>query len=154
MAVEIERKFLVKSEAYRQLARPVFFRQGYLSRAKERVVRIRVEGEKAFLTVKGTTRGFARTEYEDEIPLGDAEHMLAELCEKPIMEKDRYRIVHNGVEWDVDEFHGANEGLVIAEVSLNDENQDVALPDWAGREVSNEPRYFNVNLAKQPYSNW
>lgn len=154
MAVEIERKYLVRNKAYRQLGRPVAYRQGYLSRTKERVVRVRVEGERAYLTVKGKTSGFARAEYEYEIPLGDAEYMLAELCEKPIIEKDRYKIVHNGVEWDVDEFGGLNEGLITAEVHLSDENEKVDLPDWAGREISNEPRYFNVNLAKQPYSNW
>ncbi len=154
MAIEIERKFLVMGKCYRQLAKPVSYRQGYLSTAKERIVRVRIEGERAFLAVKGVTNGVTRTEYEYEIPPAEAEHILAKLCEKPIIEKDRYKIECDGMVWDVDEFHGPNEGLIVAEVQLNRENQQIIMPDWVGKEVSGEPKYFNSSLVQNPYGKW
>ena len=154
MAREIERKFLVRDKRYRQLAEPISCRQGYLSTAKERIVRVRVEGDKAYLTVKGATSGIMRTEYEYEIPPSEAEEMLERLCEKPIIEKDRYEIEYDGMIWQVDEFHGPNEGLVVAEVQLDRQDQKITLPDWIGEEVSHEPKYFNSNLVQNPYSNW
>ncbi len=154
MAREIERKFLVRDKRYRQLARPIPYRQGYLSAARDRIVRVRIKAGRAFLAVKGMTDGVTRTEYEYEIPAAEAEHILSELCEKPIIEKDRYKIECNGLEWDVDEFHGPNEGLVVAEVHLQDENQQIALPEWVGEEVSHEPKYFSSSLVQNPYSKW
>jgi adenylate cyclase len=154
MAIEIERKFLVRNGRYRRLAKPVRYRQGYLSTAKDRVVRVRIAADKAFLALKGTTNGVARPEYEYQIPLSDAEQMLAELCEKPVIEKSRYKIEHNGLIWDVDEFHGPNEGLVVAEVHLQDENQQITLPEWVGSEVTGDARYFNSSLVQNPYCNW
>lgn len=154
MGREIERKFLVRDNRYRQLARPIRYRQGYLSTAKERVVRVRIKADDAYVAIKGTTKGITRTEYEYQIPVAEAEHILAELCEKPIIEKDRYKIKHNGLEWDVDEFRGANEGLVVAEVHLDNENQQIELPEWIGREVSGEPKYFSSSLVQNPYSKW
>lgn len=154
MAREIERKFLVRNEHYRQLAKPISYRQGYLSTAANRIVRVRVCGEKGFLTLKGTTNGITRTEYEYEIPVMEAEHILSELCDKPFIEKDRYIIKCDDMEWNIDEFHGPNEGLVVAEVHLQSENQQISLPEWVGEEVSHEPKYFNSNLVQNPYSKW
>jgi adenylate cyclase len=154
MAREIERKFLVRDKHYRRLAKPIPYRQGYLSVARDRIVRVRIKADRAFLAIKGMTDGVTRTEYEYEIPIAEAEHMLAYLCEKPIIEKDRYMIECNGLEWSVDEFHGPNEGLIVAEVHLQDENQQIALPEWVGKEVSHEPKYFSSSLVRNPYSKW
>jgi CYTH domain-containing protein len=154
MAKEIERKFLVRDKRYRQLAEPVSFRQGYLSTAKERIVRVRVEGDKSYLTVKGMTNGITRTEYEYELPPAEAEEMLKRLCKKPIIEKDRYKVECDGMIWEVDEFHGPNEGLVVAEVHLDREDQKITLPEWVGEEVSHEPKYFSSSLVQNPYSKW
>jgi CYTH domain-containing protein len=154
MAIEIERRFLVRDKRYRQLAKPIYYRQGYLSTAKDRIVRVRVKGEKAFLAVKGTTNGITRTEYEYEIPAAEAERMLEQLCKKPVIEKDRYKIEYDGMVWDVDEFHGPNEGLVVAEVHLDREDQKITMPEWIGEEVSHEPKYFSSSLVQNPYSKW
>jgi adenylate cyclase len=154
MGQEIERKFLVKTNRYRQLAKPLLYRQGYLSTARERVVRVRIKPDGASVTIKGTTSKITRIEYQYDIPAADAEHILAELCEKPIIEKTRYKVEHEGLVWDVDEFHGANEGLVVAEVHLKDPDQQISLPDWVGPEVSEDPRYFSSSLVQNPYSKW
>lgn len=154
MAKEIERKFLVKSDAWKRVARGTLYRQGYLSTIKERVVRVRTIDEKGFLTIKGKVEGISRSEFEYEIPAEDANLMLDSLCEKPIIEKYRAKIDYEGAIWEVDEFLGENEGLVIAEVELNDENQVVEIPDWIGEEVSGNPKYFNSNLITNPYKKW
>ena len=129
-------------------------RQGYLSSAKERTGRVRTVGECGWITVKGLTRGIRRQEFEYQIPVADAREMLDSLCELPLIEKVRYRIPHAGHTWEVDEFLGANQGLVLAEVELADESVDVELPPWAGEEVSGDRRYFNSNLAKSPWPAW
>ncbi|MBF0283550.1 MAG: CYTH domain-containing protein [Magnetococcales bacterium] len=154
MATEIERKFLVKGEGWRELGNGEMFRQGFLSTTKERVVRVRVAGEQAWLTIKGATQGVSRAEFEYPIPVQDALVLLNDLCERPLIEKVRYKIPHAGMLWEVDEFMGENQGLVIAEVELQDASQTPALPSWVGDEVSHDPRYFNANLVKNPYANW
>ena len=154
MAKEIERKFLVKGDAWRSLAEGVSYRQGYLNSQKERTVRIRTVGEKAYLTVKGSTRGVTRTEFEYEIPYEDCLAMLEELAEKPIIEKKRYRIPAGSYVWEVDEFFGVNEGLILAEIELRSEDAVFEKPDWIGEEVSGDPRYFNSSLVANPYSVW
>ena len=154
MAKEIERKFLVKGAAWRSLAEGVSYRQGYLNSQKERTVRIRTVGEKAYLTVKGPTRGVTRTEFEYEIPYEDCLAMLEELAEKPIIEKKRYRIPAGSYVWEVDEFFGVNEGLILAEIELPSEDAVFEKPDWIGEEVSGDPRYFNSSLVANPYSVW
>jgi adenylate cyclase len=154
MGTEIERKFLVEGDAWHQLARGVRYRQGYLSTVKERTVRVRTMGDKGYLTVKGVSKGVSRAEFEYEIPLEDADAMLDGLCERPLIDKTRYKIPYNGLTWEVDEFHAENEGLVVAEVELEGEDQDVDKPDWAGAEVSDDPRYFNANLIAHPYRDW
>lgn len=154
MAKEIERKFLVRGDAWRALAEGVAYRQGYLNSQKERTVRIRTVGEKAFLTVKGPTRGVTRTEFEYEIPYDDCQAMLDELAEKPIIEKKRYRIPAGPYVWEVDEFFGVNAGLVLAEIELLSEDAVFEKPDWIGEEVSGDSRYFNSSLVANPYSDW
>ena len=154
MGKEIERKFLTKSEAWKELAEGIVYRQGYLSTVKERTVRVRTIGNSGFLTIKGITVGATRREYEYEISTSDADEMLDELCEKPLIEKKRYKIELFGLIWEVDEFFGDNEGLVVAEVELSKEDQVIRKPDWIGEEVTGDPRYFNSNLTKRPFSKW
>lgn len=154
MAKEIERKFLVSGDAWRALAQGTVYRQGYLSTVKERTVRVRTIDDKAYLTIKGVTVGATRAEYEYEVPAADANEMLDDLCEKPIIEKTRYKIPHEGFTWEVDEFAGVNEGLIVAEIELADEDQAFTKPDWIGEEVSGDPRYFNANLIANPYTSW
>jgi adenylate cyclase len=153
MPHEIERKFLVTGDAWRHSGAGVEFQQGYLSSVKERVVRVRLEGDRAALTIKGLTTGITRAEFEYAIPPGDARSLLA-LCEQPLIQKTRYRLSVGDVVWEIDEFHGDNEGLVVAEVELESPDQAFERPTWLGREVSDDPRYFNANLVRHPYRHW
>jgi adenylate cyclase len=154
MGKEIERKFLVKGDAWRALADGTSYRQGYLNSARERTVRIRTINDRAFLTVKGLTVGATRTEYEYEIPLADCSAMLDVLAEKPIIEKKRYKIPFAGLTWEIDEFFGDNTGLIVAEVELQSEGQAFRKPEWVGEEVTSDARYFNSNLIRHPYTRW
>ncbi len=154
MGKEIERKFLVKGAAWKALAAGTVYRQGYLSTVKERTVRVRTVGEKGFLTIKGVTTGVTRAEFEYEVPAADANAMLDGLCEKPLVEKTRYKIPLDGFTWEVDEFHGDNDGLVVAEVELKSADEKPPLPEWVGEDVSSDPRYFNSNLVKKPFKTW
>lgn len=154
MGVEIERKFLLIGDAWKERAAGTAYRQGYLSAVKERTVRVRTIDNAGFLTIKGISIGATRLEYEYEIPLADADTMLDELCEKPLIEKNRYKIEHGGFTWEVDEFFGENDGLVVAEIELDSEDQSFEKPKWVGEEVTGDVRYFNSNLIKQPYSKW
>ena len=154
MGQEIERKFLVQGDAWRALGSGTRYRQGYLSTVKERTVRVRTIDDQGFLTIKGVTVGARRAEYEYPIPVQDANELLDELCERPLIEKTRYKIQHAGLTWEVDEFAGENQGLIVAEVELSDEAQALQLPDWVGAEVTADPRYYNANLIAQPYGTW
>jgi len=154
MGTEIERKFLVKDDTFKKLAKGTKYRQGYLSSTKERVVRVRTIDDKGFMTVKGITTGATRVEYEYEIPVQDADAMLDELCEKPIIEKNRYKIQKGNHVWEIDEFFGENQGLTVAEVELESEDQPYEKPGWIGAEVTGDPKYFNSNLIQNPYKNW
>jgi CYTH domain-containing protein len=154
MPTEIERKFLVNGTSWKRGATGKLYRQGYLVAEKERTVRVRVVGEEGFLTIKGPSKGIARAEYEYRIPPREAAEMLDTLCLQPLIEKYRYRIEHSGLVWEVDEFLGENQGLTLAEVELADEHQRISLPDWAGADVSHDPRYFNANLFRHPFSKW
>jgi adenylate cyclase len=154
MSTEIERKFLVTDNAWRALASGVKYRQGYLNSTEERTVRVRTIDDKGFLTIKGITTGASRAEYEYEIPAADADAMLNDLCEKPLIEKSRYKIDFGGFVWEVDEFFGENQGLILAEVELAREDQKFEIPDWIGEEVTGDPRYFNANLIRDPYLKW
>jgi adenylate cyclase len=153
MGVEIERKFLVTGTAWKALAAGVHTRQGYLSIARHRTVRVRIAGDRGFLTIKGKTQGLSRAEFEYAIPVEDAAAML-DLCDKPLIEKTRYRVPFGAHTWEVDEFHGANAGLVVAEVELGSADEEPALPPWVGREVSGDARYYNANLVKRPFTTW
>lgn len=153
MGKEIERKFLVHGDAWRE-GEGAEYRQGYLCTDKERTVRVRTAGDRAWLTIKGITHGATRPEYEYEIPLEDGRQLLSELCVKPLIEKRRYRVTHDNLTWEIDEFFGDNEGLVVAEVELNSEDQAFDKPPWAGDEVTGDPRYYNANLIEKPYKQW
>jgi len=154
MPTEIERKFLVVSEDYKKFGQRIVIRQGFLSTEKERVVRVRVAGEKAYVTIKGISKGAVRAEFEYEIPGEDAQFMLDHLCRKPLIEKTRYKVYYEGFTWEVDEFYGDNEGLVVAEIELESEEQVFPKPEWLGEEVTSDPRYYNANLVKHPYREW
>jgi len=154
MGVEIERKFLVKDDQWRRFGPGVRYRQGYLTTEIERTVRVRVVGNKGFLTIKGKTRKSKRNEFEYEIPIKDARWMLDVLCKKPLIEKIRYTIKYKGLIWEIDEFLGVNEGLILAEVELSAEDQVINLPEWIGQEVTGDPAYYNANLVIKPYSQW
>ena len=153
MGLEIERKFLVENGPWQPRAEGVEYRQGYLCTDPERVVRVRTLGERAALTIKGPSRGAVRAEFEYEIPFAEAVEILA-MCDKPPIEKTRYRIPHEGFVWEVDIFHGSNEGLVVAEIELEAENQSFAKPAWVGVEVTGDHRYSNSNLYSRPYTTW
>lgn len=154
MGVEIERKFLVTSQEWRDLADGIDYRQGYLSTVKERTVRVRTIGDKGYLTVKGISVGPVRAEFEYEIPRKDADQMLDYLCERPIVFKTRYTVPYRGHIWEVDDFHLENAGLVMAEVELSDPDEYFEIPPWIGDEVTGDPKYFNANLVAHPYNTW
>lgn len=154
MAREVERKFLVVGTDWKSGAVGVPFRQGYLSTVKERTVRVRTEGDRAVLTIKGLTVGISRSEFEYPIPVADANRLLDELCERPLIEKTRYTVASGRHTWEIDEFHGDNAGLVVAEIELAGEDDVFTRPPWVGREVSDDPRYFNASLIRHPYATW
>lgn len=154
MGIEIERKFLVTGDAWREAASgQARFSQGYLSRDPARTVRVRVAGEQAFLTIKGATSGATRAEFEYEIPRADAQALLA-LCDGPVVEKVRHLCEVDGMRWEVDEFLGANAGLIVAEIELQAEDQPFTRPPWLGAEVTGDARYVNANLAVAPFTSW
>ena len=152
MAIEIERKFLIRGDGWRS-APAIYFCQGYLNRDKNRTVRVRIAGEQATLTIKGVSQGISRLEFEYAIPLDDARALLT-LCEQPLIEKYRRVVDYQGKRWEIDEFLGDNQGLIVAEIELESESEPFDLPDWVGREVSDDPRYFNASLSKYPFKDW
>jgi len=154
MSIEIERKFLLRNDAWRTMGQGTTYRQGYLSVEPARSVRVRLAGAQAWLTIKGKSEGISRQEYEYAIPVEDAIHMLDHLCQQPLIEKVRYRIHLDGLCWEVDEFAGANRGLIMAEVELDHPDQAVNLPDWIGEEVTGDPRYYNAAMVANPFTNW
>ena len=154
MGVEIERRFLVVGDGWRSANQGKRCRQGYLLRSPHRTVRVRVLGDRGSITVKGMGTGISKPEFEYAIPLADAEYMLDCICEKPLIEKTRHRILYRGLAWDVDEFKGANAGLIMAEVELSDEQQPVEPPPWIALEVSADPRYCSASLVENPFTSW
>ena len=154
MATEIERKFLVSSAEWKGDAVGHRLQQGYLSLDKARTIRVRVAEERAWINIKGLTRGITRSEFEYPVPLEDARRMLDELCMRPVIDKTRYLIPCGRHRWEVDEFHGRNAGLVIAEIELAREDEDFERPHWLGEEVSGDPRYFNASLVTRPFLDW
>lgn len=153
MAKEIERKFLIDIDKWGRRGIPVEMVQGYLFIHPEKVVRVRISGEKAFLTIKGNRQGIIRDEFEYPIPVNDAKELL-KMCGDFLVEKTRYIQHIHEKKWEIDVFHGKNNGLIVAEIELNDENEEVELPEWAVCEVSNDEQYSNFNLAQKPYSTW
>lgn len=155
MPIEIERKFLVVDDSWRdQLTRSVHLHQGYLSNNKHASVRVRIEGDQANINIKGMTIGVQRPEYEYPIPTDEAQTLLDTLCMRPTLNKTRHYVTIDQHVWEVDEFHGDNAGLVVAEIELGAVDEVFTLPAWAGKEVSDQERYYNVCLIKHPYSQW
>lgn len=151
--LEIERKFLVDRSKWKPSVAGEKIIQGYLSTDKERVVRIRIKHDKAYLTIKGKTTGIVRSEFEYEVPLKDAHEMMKLSLDNPI-EKKRYKEKIAGLTWEIDVFEGSNKGLCMAEVELEHENQPLEIPDWVTEEVSKDKRYFNAWLSQHPYTTW
>ncbi len=157
MAIEIERKFLVKNTLWKtQVQSETRLQQGYLTESPKRSVRIRTGNERAFLNIKSQTseNGIERLEFEYEIPFADAQQLLSQAALKPFIEKTRYKVLHAGFIWDLDVFELENKGLIVAEIELESADQAFELPAWAGAEVSDDPRYYNMNLIRHPYSQW
>jgi len=155
MAVEVERKFRVINDDWRIAVRDsTLLRQGYLANTARASVRVRLAGEQGWLSVKAMTPGRARAEYEAAIAAADADEMLRRLCESAPIEKWRHIVLHDGNEWEVDEFLGENAGLVIAELELQSEQQPFAQPHWLGAEVTDDQRFYNFQLARLPYRQW
>ncbi|CAN5812746.1 CYTH domain-containing protein [soil metagenome] len=153
MGAEIERKFLVDTARWQPEGPGELYVQGYLSSAKERTVRVRREGDRAVITVKGPNQGVTRAEFEYAIPAADADAML-KMCEQPLIQKRRHKEKHDAHTWEIDVFAGENAGLVVAEIELASETEAFEKPAWVGREVSDDPRYYNASLIKAPYSTW
>ncbi|VAX14425.1 hypothetical protein MNBD_GAMMA24-2264 [hydrothermal vent metagenome] len=155
MGIEIEKKFLLANDDWRQHADAgTSFRQGYLIGSEKSSVRVRIEGDKANLNIKSATLGVSRQEFEYPIPVEDAQILLATLCQKPLIEKTRYHVTYADHVWEIDVFEGDNAGLVVAEIELAHEDEAFARPDWLGEEVSDDPRYYNVSLVKHPFRDW
>jgi CYTH domain-containing protein len=153
VSVEIERKFLVHGEDWRTQASGILYAQGYLAADPERTVRVRIAGHQGYLTIKGASIGCSRPEFEYPIPIADAQELLS-LCQLPPIQKFRFTLTFADMIWEVDEFLGSNQGLILAEVELTDANQTIQLPSWVGAEVTGDLRYYNSNLARCPYQEW
>ena len=154
MGQEIERKFLVRNDTWRRNATGTHYRQGYLCTEPERTVRVRIAGDRGTLTIKGKTVGATRAEFEYDIPRKEAEQLLDTLCQRPLIEKVRYVIRDGSHIWEIDVFEGDNEGLVVAEIELQSEDEVFQRPDWLGEEVTHDAHYFNASLVHKPYNRW
>ena len=155
MGVEVERKYLVAGDAWREsVTRSTRIVQAYLTDSGPAVVRVRVRGDSAYLTIKGTSNGISRSEFEYEIPVEDALDMLGELATGPVIDKVRHLVPVGDHMWEIDVFAGDNAPLVMAEIELDSPDETFERPDWLGIEVSDDQRYYNVNLARDPYSRW
>lgn len=155
MGVEIERKFLVDPSKWHEVEKPkpAYLKQAYIAQENLKVVRVRVYKDKGIITIKGPNNGIKRLEFEYEIPVVDAQSLIDNLG-GPVIEKDRFVITHGGFSWEVDIFYGDNEGLIVAEIELEDEFTSFDLPNWIGEEVSSDPRYYNSNLQTAPFKTW
>jgi adenylate cyclase len=154
VGVEIERKFLVKTGAWQPRGAGIHMQQGYLASGNGLTVRVRIEDRTGKLTIKGPTTGLSRSEFEYTIPEDDARHLLQNFCEHPLIDKHRYVEAHGHHTWEIDVFHGDNEGLIVAEVELVSEDDVVDLPEWVGQEVSSDFRYCNSSLRRSPFKTW
>ncbi len=155
MAIEIERKFLLANDAWRALvSKSIHYRQGYLNSDAHSSVRVRISDDTAKINIKSATIGAQRQEYEYDIPAEDAHELLSTLCNKPLIEKIRHLVVIGQHTWEIDEFAGENQGLIVAEIELNQVDEYFDKPAWIGQEVTEDVRYYNNQLAKQPYTTW
>lgn len=155
MGIEIERKFLVKNDQWRKsVVSDAVMKQGYIANQANASVRVRIAKGKAHLNIKSSTIGIKRAEFEYEIPIEEAEEILAQVAEQPFIDKTRYKVKCGNHVWELDIFEGPNSGLVVAEIELNSEDEAFELPEWAGEEVSGDPKYYNVNLVNHPFSQW
>ncbi len=154
MAIEIERKFLVKEKPFSIAKRSLKINQGYIINEKSKVIRVREKGNDYFLTIKGNNIGISRLEYDFPISKEDAKELIFHFCKTTLIEKTRHYIEHKGHTWEVDEFHGKNNGLIVAEIELESEDEKFEIPDWVGEEVTQDDRYYNMNLAIHPFTSW
>ena len=154
MAIEIERKFLVKEKPFSIAKRSLKINQGYIINEKSKVIRVREKGDDYFLTIKGNNIGISRLEYDFPISKEDAKELIFHFCKTTLIEKTRHYIEHKGHTWEVDEFHGKNIGLILAEIELESEDEKFEIPDWVGEEVTQDDRYYNMNLAIHPFTSW
>ena len=154
MAIEIERKFLVKERPFAMAKRSLKINQGYILNEKSKVIRVREKGDDYFLTIKGNNIGISRLEYDFPISKDDAEELIIHFCKTTLIEKTRHYVEHKGHTWEVDEFHGTNDGLIVAEIELESEDEKFEIPNWIGEEVTQDERYYNMNLAVHPYTSW
>jgi|TARA_B100000676_G_scaffold87397_1_gene87266 adenylate cyclase len=154
MAIEIERKFLIKEKPFSIAKRSLKINQGYIINEKSKVIRVREKGDDYFLTIKGNNIGISRLEYDFPISKEDAKELIFHFCKTTLIEKTRHYIEHKGHTWEVDEFHGKNNGLIVAEIELESEDEKFEIPDWVGEEVTQDDRYYNMNLAIHPFTSW
>ena len=154
MAIEIERKFLVKDKPFSIAKRSLKINQGYIINEKSKVIRVREKGDDYFLTIKGNNIGISRLEYDFPISKDDAKELIFHFCKTTLIEKTRHYIKYKGHTWEVDEFHGKNNGLIVAEIELESEDEKFEIPDWVGEEVTQDDRYYNMNLAIHPFTSW
>ena len=154
MAIEIERKFLVKEKPFSIAKRSLKINQGYIINEKSKVIRVREKGDDYFLTIKGNNIGISRLEYDFPISKEDAKELIFHFCKTTLIEKTRHYIEHEEHTWEVDEFHGKNNGLIVAEIELESEDEKFEIPDWVGEEVTQDNRYYNMNLAIHPFTSW
>jgi adenylate cyclase len=155
MSLEIERKFLVLDDRWRaSVKESARYRQGYLNNERQCSVRVRTSGDRAWLNIKSVTLGAERREFEYEIPVADAHEMLDTLSRRPLIEKTRHFVDVGSHTWEIDVFEGENAGLIVAEIELDDPGEIFEKPDWAGEEVTYDPRYYNTSLSTNPYKNW
>ena len=152
MAIEIERKFLIKEKPFSIAKRSLKINQGYIINEKSKVIRVREKGDDYFLTIKGNNIGISRLEYDFPISKEDAKELIFHFCKTTLIEKTRHYIEHKGHTWEVDEFHGKNNGLIVAEIELESEDEKFEIPDWVGEEVTQDDRYYNMNLAIHPFT--
>lgn len=154
MGKEIERKFLIDISALGKLDSGADIKQGYISTTDNTVVRVRITGKAAYLTLKGENTGTTRLEFEYEIPIKDANEIIEALCTGPIIDKTRYLVAHAGHTWEIDIFHGDNDGLIVAEVEMESETEFVEMPSWVTEEVSGQAKYYNSSLLDNPFKSW
>lgn len=155
MGIEIERKFLVANDGWRKdIISEIRLKQGYLANQERASVRVRIGGDKAYLNIKSATLNIRRSEFEYEVPVRDAEEMLEQVAIRPFIDKTRYRVKCGEHVWEVDLFHGENEGLIVAEIELETEDESFKMPEWVGDEVSGNAKYFNACLVKHPFCKW